>query len=63
MQGSSHVPTAATQELLAQPVLLPSPFLEDAVKGFKEKVMEYKKVMADLEQVKGEGGGSRRNGF
>jgi len=51
VQGSGYVPPAATQELLAQPVLLPSPFLEDAVKGFREKVMEYKKVMADLEQA------------
>jgi hypothetical protein len=45
----------ATQELLALPVMLPSPFLEEAIKGLKDKVMEYKRVMADLEQVGGGG--------
>jgi hypothetical protein len=46
------MPTAL-QELLSQPVLLPSPFLEEAAKGFADQVAEYKKTVSELEQVRG----------
>lgn len=44
---------SAVQELLSQPVLLPSPFLEQACQGFGAQVAEFKKTVAELEQVRG----------
>lgn len=34
------------------PVVLPSPFLEEAVAGFQAKVQEYRTCLSELEQVK-----------
>jgi hypothetical protein len=34
-------------------VLLPNPFLEEALSGFRELVEQYRKVVGDLEQVGG----------
>jgi hypothetical protein len=44
------MPTAM-QELLSQPVVLPSPYLEHVVAGFAQQVAEYKKVVAELEHA------------
>ena len=41
----------AVQELVAAPVLLPSPFLEQAAAGFAAQVAEFKKTVAELEQA------------
>ncbi|KAI8462762.1 MAG: hypothetical protein J3K34DRAFT_527498, partial [Monoraphidium minutum] len=49
-KAGQAMPTAM-QELLAQPVLLPSPFLEQAAGGFGEQVAEFKKTVAELEQA------------
>ncbi|KAI8467070.1 MAG: hypothetical protein J3K34DRAFT_482706 [Monoraphidium minutum] len=43
-KAGQAMPTAM-QELLAQPVLLPSPFLEQAAGGFGEQVAEFKKTV------------------
>lgn len=42
----------AQQELLQQPVLLPGPFLEEAVAGFSSKCAEYSRCLEEVEQVK-----------
>eukprot|EP00775_Hariotina_reticulata_P005462 gene5462-5696_t len=41
----------AQQELLAQPVLLPGPFLEEAVVGFSSNCGEYSRCLEEVEQV------------
>lgn len=41
----------AQQELLQQPVLLPGPFLEEAVAGFSSKCAEYSRCLEEVEQV------------
>eukprot|EP00879_Flechtneria_rotunda_P025495 GHRR01027094.1.p1 GENE.GHRR01027094.1~~GHRR01027094.1.p1 ORF type:complete len:263 (+),score=95.11 GHRR01027094.1:893-1681(+) len=41
----------AQQELLAQPVVLPGPFLEEASAGFSSNVAEYSRVLEEVEQV------------
>jgi nucleoporin p58/p45 len=44
------MPTAM-QELLSQPVVLPSPYLEQVVSGFAQQISEYKKVVSELEHA------------
>eukprot|EP00878_Enallax_costatus_P007842 GHUV01008207.1.p1 GENE.GHUV01008207.1~~GHUV01008207.1.p1 ORF type:complete len:420 (+),score=172.21 GHUV01008207.1:205-1464(+) len=41
----------AQQELLAQPVVLPGPFLGEAVAGFSSKCSEYSRCLEEVEQV------------
>jgi hypothetical protein len=41
------MPTAM-QELLSQPVMLPSPFLEQVAAGFADRISEFKKVGRQL---------------
>lgn len=39
------------QELLASPVLLPSPYLEQAIQGFQQTLDNYRQVIGELEQA------------
>uniref|UniRef100_A0A383WBX5 Nucleoporin Nup54 alpha-helical domain-containing protein n=1 Tax=Tetradesmus obliquus TaxID=3088 RepID=A0A383WBX5_TETOB len=41
----------AQQELLHQPVVLPGPFLEEAVAGFSSNCAEYSRCLEEVEQV------------
>lgn len=41
----------AMQELLAAPVVLPSPFLEESVEGFGSTVQDYSRVLGEVEQA------------
>jgi hypothetical protein len=40
-------------EALNAPVLLPNPFLEEALAGFRDNVEQYRKIVGELEQVRG----------
>ncbi|KAG1666542.1 hypothetical protein FOA52_014439 [Chlamydomonas sp. UWO 241] len=44
------IPTQV-QEMLASPVVLPSPYLEQAVKGFQQTLDNYRSVIGELEQA------------
>ncbi len=48
-QYKGQVMPAALQELLSQPVLLPSPFLEQVAAGFADQASEFKKTVGELE--------------
>eukprot|EP00877_Chromochloris_zofingiensis_P003302 jgi/Chrzof1/12973/Cz07g14160.t1 len=50
-QYKGQILPPALQELLSMPVVLPSPFLEEAVAGFQAKVQEYRTCLSELEQV------------
>eukprot|EP00955_Chlamydomonas_euryale_P104019 365535-Chlamydomonas_euryale.AAC.55 len=50
MYKGQIVPTQV-QELLASPVVLPSPYLEQAVQGFQQTLENYRTVIGELEQA------------
>lgn len=39
------------QEILSSPVILPSPYLEQAIQGFQQALGEYRQVISELEQA------------
>ncbi|GBF88867.1 hypothetical protein Rsub_01366 [Raphidocelis subcapitata] len=57
-QFKGQVMPTAMQELLSQPVMLPSPFLEQVAAGFADRVSEFKKAVAELEQALAAQGGA-----
>jgi len=50
-QYKGQVVPPQVQELLASPVVLPSPYLEQAVQGFQDTLDTYRQVVGELEQV------------
>ena len=39
------------QEILSSPVILPSPYLQQAIQGFQQTLAEYRSVISELEQA------------
>lgn len=68
--GANQAPSQEEQEAISAPVVLPNPFLEQAVAGFADALHQYQGCIAELEramasimQQRPRGGGGGGNGI